>query len=140
MSYCEERRKIINQINNEMKPLNITQLHDILSLVESKKPLKLREYIKQSFEEGKIGGLGCEDINNQPAVLQAFEHEVRAICLELGPNFKLIEPSSEYIDHFCEMYVQGHELDIWIHEGGSLFNPCELAFVIYLLYTGEVVF
>lgn len=140
MSYCNERRKIINQIDEEMKPLSLTQLNDVLSLVKEKKPLKLKEYIKQSFEEGKIGGVGCKDINNQPAVLQAFEHEVRAICLELGPNFKLIELSSEYIDHFCEMYVQGWELDIWIHEGGSLFNPSELAFVIFLLYTGEVVF
>lgn len=140
MSYFEERRKIINQINEKMKPLSLTQLNDVLSLVEEKKPLKLKEYIKQSFKEGKIGGLGCEDINNQPAILQAFEHEIRAICLELGPDFEEIEASSQYIDHFCEMYVDGYEIDIWIHEGGSLFNPCELAFVIYLLYTGEVVF
>lgn len=139
MSYFEERRKIINRIDEEIKPLSLTQLHDILSLIKAKKPLKLREHIKKSFEEGRIGA-GCDEINNQPAVLQAFEHEVRAICLELGPDFKKVETSSEYIDHFCEMYVQGYELDIWIHEGGSLFNPSELAFVIYLLYTGEVVF
>ena len=140
MSYYNERRKIINQIDEEMKPLSLTQLNDVLSLVKEKKPIELREHIKKSFEEGRIGGIGCQDINNQPAILQAFEHEIRAICLELGPDFKKIETSSQYIDHFCEMYVQGHELDIWIHENGSLFNPCELAFVIYLLYTGEVVF
>lgn len=140
MKIFEEKRKIINKINKEMKPLSLAQLNDILLLVKEKKPLKLKEYIKKSFEEGTISGIGCNDINNQPAIIQAFEHEVRAICLELGPNFEKVETSSEYIDHYCEMYVQGYELDIWIHEDGSLFNSYDLAWVIYLLYTEEVVF
>lgn len=134
------KREIRNKIDRELDKINsLTVLADIEFYIEKQKPLKLKDYIKESFKDGKISGAGCKEINNQPAILQAFEHEVRAICLELGHNFEKVE-AGPFIDHFCEMYVQGHELDIWIHENGSLFNPCELAFVIYLLYTGEVVF
>lgn len=137
MSYFEERRKLNNEIHKELEPLSITQLHDVLTFVKEKKPLTLTEYIKENIGHNSYG---CNDMFQKPEVLKAFEHEVRAICLELGPSFKLVNTSSEYIDNFCEMYVQGHELDIWIHENGSMFNPCELAHVIYLLYTEEVVF
>lgn len=137
MSYFEERRKMTDKIYKELGPLSITQLYDVLDFVQEKKPLKLKEYIKENIG---YNSFGCDEIFRQQEVLQAFEHEVRDICLCLGLNFEQIEPSSEYIDHFCEMYVQGHELDIWIHEEGSMFNPRELAHVIYLLYTGEVVF
>lgn len=137
MSYYSERRKIVDKIYKELGILSITQLEDILTEVQNKKPLSLKEYIKENFGHDSFG---CDEIFRQEEILQAFEHEIRAICLELGPKFKLVETTSEYIDHFSEMYVQGHELDIWIHEAGCVFNPCELAFVIYLLYTGEVVF
>lgn len=140
MSYCEEKIKTIREINEEIKEMNITQLEDILSIAREKRPLKLKDFIRQEFENKRIRGVGCQDINNQPEILQAFEHEIRAICLELGPDFKKVETSSQYIDHFCEMFVEGEELDLWIHEIGSLFNPCELAHVIYLLYSKEVVF
>lgn len=137
MSYAEERRKLTNKIFKELGPLSITQLHDVLTFVEEKKPLSLTEYIKEHIGHGTYG---CDDVFRKPEVLKAFEHEVRAICLELGPDFEKIETSSQYIDHFYEMYVQGEEIDIWIQENGSMFNTYELAHIIYLLYTGEVIF
>ena len=137
MSYFKVRKILADKIDKELRPLSVTQLYEVLSFIEEKKPLTLTEYIKEYFGSN---GFGCDDVFKKQDVLIAFEHEVRSICLELGSNFELVEPSSEYIDHFCEMYVEGHELDIWIHENGSVFNPCILAHVIYLLYTGEVVF
>lgn len=137
MSYFQERRKLTDKIYKELEPLSIAQLHDVLTFVEEKKPLTLTGYIKEHIGHDSYG---CDEVFQKPEILKAFEHEVRAICLELGPDFELVRPDSEYIDHFCEMCVEGYELDIWIHEGGSMFNPRELAHVIYLLYTGEIVF
>ncbi len=140
MTYYNEKRKKIAEIESEIQNLNITQLEDVLSVIKSKKPLNLKDFIKKEFDDREIGGIGCKDINNQAEVRQAFEHEVRAICLKLGPDFKKIKTKSQYIDHFCEMYVEGYDLDIWIQEHCPLFNPSELAFIIYLLYTEEVIF
>lgn len=137
MSYFSTKKRVIDEICEEMETLNVTQLKDVLSVVKRKKPMTLREYIdKEVFSSFR----DCEEIFRKTEIMNAFEHEVRSLCLDLGPNFQKVRTNSEYIIGFTEMCVDGQDLDIWIQETGCLFNPWELALVIYLLYTKELVF
>lgn len=119
----KEYRKIIEEDLKSIKDIDV--LESISQFIKDCNPITLEEYINIHFD------------NYHEQVRKALEHEVRATWLEIKNRF---EPTDEYIDHFSELYVQGHELDIWIHENGSLFNPCEIAVIIFKLWTKEIVF
>lgn len=104
---------------------DIDTLESIDNFIEDSKPLDLKTYIDIHFDD------------YHEEVKKALEHEVRETWLDINNRF---EPNDGYINHFCELYVQGHELDIWIHENGSLFNSCEIAIIIFKLWTKEIVF
>lgn len=103
---------------------DIDVLESIDQFVEECEPITLKDYINVHFDK------------YHSEIKKELEHEVRKIYLEIGNKFE----SDPYIDHFCELYVQGYSLDIWIHENGSLFNPCELALIIFKLWSKEIVF
>lgn len=140
MNYCETKVHLIDQIEENCKKLNNDQLCEILRKTEECKPKILHEFIKEMFEERIYGTGSIRELFCNEKIYDAFEHEVRALCLELGNNFSEIKANSDHIDHFCELSVNGQDLDIWIHEGGSLFNPSDLAYVIYKLYIKEITF
>lgn len=116
------KESIVKKIENIK---DIDTLESIENFIEDSKPLDLKTYISIHFD------------NYHEEVRNALEHEVRETWLDINNRF---EPSDAYINHFCELYVQGHELDIWIHENGSLFNSCEIAVIIFKLWTKEIVF
>lgn len=125
MVKINKKEEKIHNIFREMERINdIDSLIAIEEFVRDCQPIDLHTYINIHFDE------------YHEQVRQAFEHEVRSIYLDIKD---MLEPSCDYVNHFCELYVQGHELDIWIHENGSLFNPCELAVVIFKLWTNEIV-
>lgn len=116
------------------------KLYDIKNIL-TKKPVKIDVFIRDMFD--KYG----EDMYKTDDILHAFEHEVRKLCVELDYDrkseniLKRIKPSSEYVDHYCELKVDGYELDIWISEdNNSPFDPRELAWTIFNIYCGKVVF
>lgn len=119
----KQYRKSIEEDLKNIKDIDV--LESISNFIKDCNPITLEEYINIHFDY------------QHEQVRRALEHEVRATWLEINNNF---EPSDGYIDHFSELYVQGHELDIWIHENGSLFNPCEIAIIIFKLWTKEIVF
>ena len=140
MNYCERKAHLIDEIEENCKKLNNDQLCKILKKTEEYKPKILHEFIKEMFEKETYRSGSIKELFCNEKIYDAFEHEVRSLCLELGYNFSEIKASSDNVDHFCELKVNGQDLDIWIHEGDPLFNPSELAYVIYLLYTKEITF
>lgn len=117
------------------------KLYDIKNIL-TKEPTKIDVFIRDMFDK-----YYNEDMYKTDDILHAFEHEVRKLCLELDYDrkseniLKRIEPSSEYVDHYCELKVDGYELDIWISEdNNSPFDPRELAWTIFNIYCGKVVF
>lgn len=119
----KQYKKTIEEDLKNIKDIDV--LESISNFIKDCNPITLEEYINIHFDY------------QHEQVRRALEHEVRTTWLEINNNF---EPSDGYIDHFSELYVQGHELDIWIHENGSLFNPCEIAIIIFKLWTKEIVF
>lgn len=118
------KKKLVCKINKELEKINdLDVLIEINDYIRNQRPTPLEYYIDRHYQ-------------HDDAVKKALEFEVRQIWLDINNKF---EPNSEYIDHFCELYVQGHELDIWIHEHGSLFNPCDLAQIIFKLWCKEIV-
>ena len=140
MNYCETKVHLIDEIKENCKKLNNDQLCQIIGEIDKRQPKILHEFIKEMFDKNIYGTASIRELFCNEHIIDAFEHEVRAICLELGSNFSKIKTDSENIDHFCEMSVNGQDLDIWIHEGDPTFNPSDLAYVIYKLYTKEVTF
>lgn len=116
------KESIVSKLNNIE---DIDVLESIDEFIGECEPITLEEYINIHFDE-------CHK-----NVREALEHEVRGICLYVFDKF---EPQDAYINHFSEMYVEDYPLDIWIHENGSLFNPCEIATIIFKLWTKEIVF
>lgn len=117
------------------------KLYDIKNIL-TKEPTKIDVFIRDMFDE-----YYNEDMYKTDDILHAFEHEVRKLCVELNYDrkseniLKRIKPSSEYVDHYCELKVDGYELDIWISEdNNSPFDPRELAWTIFNIYCGKVVF
>ena len=117
------------------------KLYDIKNIL-TKEPTKIDVFIKDMFDT-----YYNEDMYKTDDILHAFEHEVRKLCVELDYDrkseniLKRIKPSSEYVDHYCELKVDGYELDIWISEdNNSPFDPRELALTIFNIYCGKVVF
>ena len=104
---------------------DVDPLESIDNFIEESRPLDLTTYIDIHFD------------NYNKQVRRALEREARQIWIDIDNRF---EPNDAYINHFSELYVQGHYLDIWIHENGSLFNPCEIAIIIFKLWTKEIVF
>ena len=119
----KQYKKTIEEDLKNIKDIDV--LESISNFIKDCNPITLEEYINIHFD------------NYHEEVRKALEHEVRTTWLEIKNRF---EPTDGYIDHFCELYVQGHELDIWIHENGSLFNSCEVAIIIFKLWTKEIVF
>lgn len=117
------------------------KLYDIKNIL-TKEPTKIDVFIRDMFDK-----YYNEDMYKTLDILHAFEHEVRKLCIELNYDrkseniLKRIKPSSEYVDHYCELKVDGYELDIWISEdNNSPFDPRELAWTIFNIYCGKVVF
>lgn len=118
----EKKQSIIGKLNS-IKDMDT--LECIENFVMDSVPISLSQYIDIHFDA------------YHSEVKKALEHEVRSMWLDIGNRF---EPSYTYIDHFCELYVQGHSLDVWIQENGSLFSGYELATIIFKLWTKEIVF
>ena len=116
------KRSIIKKLDSIK---DIDTLENIDNFIEESKPLNLTTYIDIHFD------------NYHKQVRRALEHEVRQIWLDINNRF---ETNDAYINHFSELYVQGHYLDIWIAESGTIFSSYELADIIFKLWTKEIVF
>lgn len=122
---CTEK-KIRKNIKNELNMIkDIDTLTKIENFIKESKPINLNTYINIHFDK------------YHKEIRKELEHQVRETWLEINNQF---EPSCSYIDHFCELYVQGYSLDIWIAENGCLFSSYEMANIIFKLWTKEIVF
>lgn len=142
MSYKNEKMKLVNEIVGLLGTTNdLEVLIDVKDTLK-KEPINIVEFIRDLFDKNHN-----EDMYKSNDILCAFEHAVRKISYELEYDggsekiFKKIEASSEYIDHYCELKVDGLELDLWISEDNdSPFDPGEIAWTIFNIYCGKVVF
>ena len=142
--YCKMKNNLIKEIENKCKELNIDDLQTIVKEIDKKDTIYITDYVTDLM---KKNGFGCTDVFTSQEVIKAFEHELRAICLELGYHsgsktrpFRDIKADSEYIESMCELSVDEQDLDFYIHEKGSVFNPSDLAYAIFQIYCGKVVF
>lgn len=118
----KHKKSIVKELENIK---NIEALENIEKYIKDCKPKTLEEYINLNFDD------------YHKEIRKALEHEVREIYLLINNRFC---PEEKYITDFCELYVQGHCLDIWIGEQCPMFNPLELAIIIFKLWTKEIVF
>lgn len=140
---CKKKQKI-DKIKSECKNLNIDQLEKILEEINKQKPKTLDEYVRDIARENIISPTETEI----ESVGRALGTEVRSLCIDLGCKLhKLRVENGEYAEHWVDLYVQESgkynytlELDTWILEKGTLFNPSMLANIIFKLYCKEIVF
>lgn len=118
--------EVLRSIRNELK----------------KEPMNIMEFIRDLFDTNYN-----ENIYKSNDILYAFEHAIRSISYKLKYDknservFKKIEASSGYIDNYCELKVDGLELDLWISENNDTpFDPKDIAWTIFNIYCGKVVF
>lgn len=118
--------EVLRSIRNELK----------------KEPMNIMEFIRDLFDTNYN-----ENIYKSNDILYAFEHAIKSISYKLKYDknservFKKIEASSGYIDNYCELKVDGLELDLWISENNDTpFDPKDIAWTIFNIYCGKVVF
>lgn len=142
MNYCETKVHLMDEIKENCKKLNNDQLCKILQETKNRKPKTLREFIEIFFNEKYYGTASIKELYCNDTIYDAFEHEVRKICLDIGSNFEKVKKwSDNYINDFSDMLVErGVDIILYIRERGSIFNPNDLAYVIYLLYIKEITF
>lgn len=141
MSYESEKNMLLDKINTECKfNLENDSLRKVLELIRDESKVYIRDYIKNFMNEY------YED-EYEEFIIEALEHEVRKFCLELGYNrweiskpFKKISADDEYISSFWELNIKGQELDTWIEEQGTIFNPKDIAIIICDIYCGKITF
>lgn len=141
MSYESEKNKLLDEINAKCKfNLENDSLRKVLKLIEDEGKVYIKDYILNFMNEY------YKDEYDE-SILEALEHEVRKFCLALGYNkweiskpFKKIVADDEYIFSFWELKVRGQELDIWIEETGTIFNPKDIAIIICDIYCGKITF
>lgn len=119
------KRNMVQRITKNLENINnIDTLMEINEFIIDKKPKTLREYIDLNF------------IEYDNHVRDALEHEVRGKYLNM--SHEKVEPENEHISHWCELYVNGQNLDIWISEGAGIFHPYEIANMIFKLWSKEI--
>ena len=142
MRYKKEKMELVDEIVGLLEiTKNLEVLRDVRDELK-KEPVNIMDFIRDLFDTNYNEG-----IYKSNDILCAFEHAVRSISYELGYDknservFKKIEATSGYIDHYCELKVDGLELDLWISEtNGTPFDPKDIAWTIFNIYCGKVVF
>lgn len=139
-----QRKKIINQINS-------TNDWDMLNKIEKildENPIFLRDFVRDMLNENY--GNRTDAINRtycNEEIVDAFQLKVREIWM----NIPKLKPESNCIDHWSQLYVVDkvnsfskrtytEDLDLWISEHDCLFNPREIAYVIFNIWCGKVTF
>lgn len=113
------------------------QIKDMLERIEDADALlAIEQFIKENEPMTLRRYIDCEFNEYHVAIRRKLEEEILCIFDEIKDKLK---PSENYIDHFCELFVDGFEIDIWIHEQGTLFNPTMIANIIFKLWTKEIV-
>lgn len=143
MSY--ENRYKMKLVDEIVGLLGTTKNLEVLRGIRNelkKEPMNIMEFIRDLFDTNYN-----ENIYKSNDILYAFEHAIRGISYKLRYDknservFKKIEASSGYIDHYCELKVDGLELDLWISENNDTpFDPKDIAWTIFNIYCGKVVF
>lgn len=142
MSYKNEKMELVDEIVGLLETTkNLEVLRDVRDKLK-KEPMNIMIFIRDLFDTNYNEGM-----YKYNDILYAFEHAIRSISYELGYDgsseriFKKIEASSGYIDHYCELKVDGLELDLWISENNDTpFDPKDIAWTIFNIYCGKVVF
>ena len=142
MRYKKEKMELVDEIVGLLETTkNLEVLRDVRDKLK-KGPMNIMVFIRDLFDTNYNEGMYKSN-----DILYAFEHAIRSISYELGYDgsseriFKEIEASSGYIDHYCELKVDGLELDLWISENNDTpFDPKDIAWTIFNIYCGKVVF
>lgn len=142
MSYKNEKMELVDEIVGLLETTkDLEVLRDVRDELK-KEPMNIMIFIRNLFDTNYN-----KDMYKSNDILYAFEHAIRSISYELGYDgsleriFKKIEASSGYIDHYCELKVDGLELDLWISENNDTpFDPKDIARTIFNIYCGKVVF
>lgn len=142
MSYKNEKMELVDEIVGLLEiTKNLEVLRDVRDELK-KEPVNIMDFIRDLFDTNYNEG-----IYKSNDILCAFEHAIRSISYKLKYDgssekiFKKIEANSEYIDHYCELNVDGLVLDLWISENNDTpFDPKDIAWTIFNIYCGKVVF
>lgn len=142
MSCENEKMKLVDEIVGLLGTTkNLEVLRDVRDELK-KEPMDIMNFIRDLFDTNYN-----ENMYKSNDILYAFEHAVRSMSYDLKYDgsseriFKKIEASSECIDHYCELKVDGLELDLWISENNNTpFDPRDIAWTIFNIYCGKVVF
>lgn len=134
-----QRKKIIKRIKDTN---NWDMLDKIENIIGEEDKVYITDFITEMFKKNyPLGTCEYTDHYHDPVIIDAFEEDIRRIYLKISN--KLI-PSSNYINHWCDLYVKtrGHELelDLWISEQGYLFNTSELCWVIFNIWCDKITF
>ena len=132
-NYYEERKEsVIEDIIENLVKTDIITLYDIKNILEKEKPLFIRDYIDKFWNDHSEG------------FKDDLEHEIRKFWNKINPNNSgmghyNLEASGE-VEHFTDLYVKGQDLDVWVMEQGTDFNPSDIAQSLFHIYIGKVVF
>lgn len=143
MSYESVKNKLLAEINEQCKfNLENDSLRKVLKLIKDESKVYITDYIENFMNEYYKDAYAYEEF-----IIEALEHEIRTFCSKLGYNkqeiskpFKKIVADDEYICSFWELKVRGQDLDIWIEEQGTIFNPKDIAIIICDVYCGKITF
>lgn len=127
------KNDLITEIDKLMVRANMLTLEEVKELLESKKPIHIRDFIDKHWSEYSEG------------FRDDFEHEIRKIWLNTGDSFhglgcRISSPKNRTAMHWSELSINNNDLDLWILEQGTSFNPADIAQVIYLIYMNEITF
>lgn len=127
------RKCLTLEIDELMMKANMITLEEVKDLLKSKNPIYIRDYIDKFWSEHSEG------------FRDDLEHEVRKFWLNSGDNFhelsyRIEKPKNKTPMHWSELSIHNQDLDIWIMESGTSFNPADIAQIIYLIYMKEITF
>lgn len=127
------KNDLITEIDKLMVRANMLTLEEVKELLENKKPIYIRDYIDKHWSEYSEG------------FRDDLEHEIRKIWLKTGDGFhglgyRISIPKDRTAMHWSELSINNNDLDLWIMEQGTSFNPADIAQAIYLIYMNEITF
>lgn len=125
------KNTVVEDIIANLESLDILALYNIRRQINEFRPKTLEEYIDENYNEYSEGFK--KDIN----------HEIRKLWLALGPGCRASKDAFEVQDNNLEcmwdVSIYGQDPDIWVMEQGTVFNPVDIAQILFYIYIGKVV-
>lgn len=105
---------------------NTDILWNIAELCKDSMPITLNQYIQSEYGEYSF------------SVRKQISDEVKSLLNKIKRTTK-VNPESNYIDHYTDLYIDGYPIDIWIGERYTIIHPWRLANIIFKIWCGEII-